>query len=56
MKPDSADCPAAAVRMRQRGGRGFKYACPTCGTYEVTSALLGCGARPPASARRFRDT
>ncbi|WP_459575730.1 tyrosine-type recombinase/integrase [Cupriavidus sp. 8B] len=54
MKPEPADCPichAAAERTRQRGGRGFKYSCPTCGTYEVTSALLGCGARPPASAR-----
>lgn len=54
MKSESADCPicrTVAERARQRGGRGFKYTCPTCGTYEVTSALLGCGARLPASAR-----
>lgn len=53
MQLEPADCPichAAADRTRQRGGRGFKYTCPACGIYEVTSALLGCGARLPASA------
>jgi hypothetical protein len=54
MHPESTDCPVchiAAERTRQRGSRGFKYTCPTCGTYEVTSALLRCGARLPSTAR-----
>lgn len=54
MSPQAADCPlckASAERIRQRGGRGFKYICPMCGTFEVTSALLGCGTRLPETAR-----
>lgn len=43
MSPEPANCPlchAAAERIRARELRGFRYTCPTCGTFGIDSAAL----------------
>jgi len=53
MSPEPANCPlcsAAAERMRA-ATRGFRYTCPSCGTFHISSRALTCRNDIPASAR-----
>ncbi|WP_042885011.1 hypothetical protein [Cupriavidus necator] len=53
MSPEPANCPvcgAAAERLRA-APRGYRYTCPSCGTFHISSRALGCRPGIPASAR-----
>ncbi|RDK06452.1 hypothetical protein DN412_31175 [Cupriavidus lacunae] len=54
MLPEPANCPlcgAAAERIRSSPLRGFKYTCPSCGSFAIESAALAC-LLAPASTRQ----
>ncbi|AVK72184.1 hypothetical protein BJN34_0045 [Cupriavidus necator] len=60
MFPEPANCPlcgSAAERIRSSQLRGFRYSCPSCGSFGIESAAL-VGLVAPASTRqdlaRFR--
>lgn len=49
MLPEPANCPlcgTSAERLRARELRGFRYTCPSCGTFGVDSAVLVNPAMP----------
>lgn len=53
MSPEPANCPvcgAAAERLRA-APRGYRYTCPSCGTFQISSRALSCRPGLPASAR-----
>ncbi|CAG2129022.1 hypothetical protein LMG26411_00104 [Cupriavidus numazuensis] len=52
-QPQPADCPlcsAAAERVRA-APRGYRYTCPSCGSFHISSVALRCRQDIPASAR-----
>lgn len=54
MLPEPANCPlcgAAAERIRAPQLRGFRYTCPSCGSFGIESAALA-GLIAPASTRQ----
>lgn len=53
MLPQSASCPlcgAAAERIRSTQLRGFRYTCPSCGTFNIESAALAGLIAPTSDA------
>ncbi|WP_454741637.1 hypothetical protein [Cupriavidus necator] len=53
MSPEPANCPicgAAAERLRA-APRGYRYTCPSCGSFHISARALGCRPGIPASAR-----
>ncbi|SOZ36209.1 conserved hypothetical protein [Cupriavidus neocaledonicus] len=54
MLPEPANCPlcgAAAERIRSSQLRGFRYTCPSCGSFGIESAALA-GLIASASTRQ----
>ncbi|ODV43315.1 hypothetical protein AWV79_18475 [Cupriavidus sp. UYMMa02A] len=53
MLPEPANCPlcSAAAERTRAAPRGYRYACPACGTFHISNTALGCRNDIPASAR-----